>query len=378
MTNLQTNKLPIACVVIPTYNEEKNIEKTILRVLELKKVIKSHSLKILIVDDNSSDGTQRVVNSMMEDYQEIEIIHGTKIGLGDAYKRGFSYAQRMINPELIIQMDADGQHSPKVIKQFIDLAVNGKDLIIGSRFIKGSSTPDFSKWRRFISLLGNFLVRYLGGVYMIKDCTSGFRCINSSLLKKCNLDHLSSKGYSFQSTLICELIKSGANAIEIPIIFHKREHGHSKLSLNDQVEFLINIVRIRFRNSEDFARYCIVGMFGVFVNFSVYWSLTRYLQWSPEFASPLAIEFSIISNFLCHNFWTFVKRQQESIFLDRFIKFHIVAGIAGSINYLFFLTLINALIINDLISLFIGIAIGMIFNYAGNSLWTFRKIALRK
>ena len=155
--------------------------------------------------------------------------------------------------------------------------------------------------------------------------------------------------------------------------FNKREYGESKLSFHDQIEFLINIVRIRFRNSEDFIRYCIVGTLGVLVNFSVYFSLTRYFQWLPELASPMAIELSIISNFICHNFWTFVKRTKQAVFINRFFKFHIVAGIAGIINYAFFITLINALIINDLISLFLGIAIGTVFNYAGNSLWTFRK-----
>ena len=132
-------------------------------------------------------------------HHDIHMINGEKIGLGDAYKRGFSYAQKELNSRLIVQMDADGQHDPNVIKTFIELAINGKELIIGSRFIAGSSTPDFSSWRRLISLVGNFLVRYLGGVYMIKDCTSGlFRCIDVNLLKQCKLDRLSSKGYSFQ------------------------------------------------------------------------------------------------------------------------------------------------------------------------------------
>ena len=376
MTNQHDNNLPVACVVIPTYNEKENIEKIILKVLEVKKTIQSFNLVILVVDDNSQDGTPETVNRLMMKHHDLHMINGAKIGLGDAYKRGFSYAQKELNSRLIVQMDADGQHDPNVIKTFIELAINGKELIIGSRFIVGSSTPDFSSWRRLISLVGNFLVRYLGGVYMIKDCTSGFRCIDVTLLKQCKLDRLSSKGYSFQSTLICELMRNGARAIEIPIIFNKREYGQSKLSFYDQIEFLINIVRIRFRNSEDFIRYCIVGTLGVLVNFSVYFSLTRYFQWLPELASPMAIELSIISNFMCHNFWTFVKRIKQAVFINRFFKFHIVAGIAGMINYAFFITLINALIINDLISLFLGIAIGTVFNYTGNSLWTFRKPSL--
>ena len=344
--------------------------------LEVKKIIKPYNLLILVVDDNSSDDTQTIIKKLMELSNDIHMITGAKIGLGDAYTRGFSYALEKWNPSLIIQMDADGQHDPSVIKKFITLAINGKELIIGSRFIEGSSTPNFSNWRRFISLFGNFLVRYLGGVYMIKDCTSGFRCINTDLLKKCNLDYFSTKGYSFQSSLVCELMRNGANAVEIPIVFNKREYGLSKLTLHDEIEFLINIVKIRFRNSEDFLRYCIVGVLGVCVNFLTYFALTRFAGWAPELSSPIAIELSIISNFVCHNLWTFVKRIKQTVFINRFFKFHIVAGIAGIINYAFFITLINALILNDLISLFLGIAIGTVFNYAGNSLWTFRKPSL--
>ena len=374
----QEDNLPTACVVIPTYNEADNIEKTLLQVIEVKHAIQSYTLKVLIVDDNSPDDTQTIVKKIMESFDDIHMITGTKVGLGNAYTRGFSHAIEQWDPSLIIQMDADGQHDPNVIKQFIPLAENGKQLIIGSRFIEGSSTPNFSKWRRFISLFGNFLVRYMGGVYMIKDCTSGFRCINANLLQKCNLDFFSAKGYSFQSSLICELIRNGANAIEVPIVFNKREHGLSKLTLHDEIEFLINIIKIRYRNSEDFLRYCIVGVLGVCVNFLTYFTLTRFAGWTPELASPLAIELSIISNFICHNFWTFIKRMNSVSYLNRFMRFHIVAGVSGTVNYLFFLLLINTLFLPDLLSLFLGIGIATILNYSGNSLWTFRRQKIDK
>lgn len=371
-------KRPIACVVIPTFNEKENIKNTILKVIEIRDSIVSHDIKIVIVDDDSPDGTQEIVAQLMQSFEYIHMIKGEKLGLGNAYKRGFAFALNLINPELIIQMDADGQHDPIVIKEFIRQANSGKELVIGSRFIKGSSTPNFSLWRKFISLVGNFLVRYLGGVYMIRDCTSGFRCINTDVLRQCNLENLSTRGYSFQSSLICELMRNKANAIEVPIVFSKREGGLSKLTLEDQIEFLINIIRIRFRNSEDFLRYCIVGTMGVFVNSLTYFTLTRFANFTPETAYPIAIELSIISNFICHNFWTFIQRNSDISFFGRFIKFHIVAGISGTINYLFFLVLINALLLNDIFSLFVGIGVATIFNYAGNSLWTFRREDLRK
>ena len=125
----QEDNLPTACVVIPTYNEADNIEKTLLQVIEVKHAIQSHTLKVLIVDDNSPDDTQTIVYKIMESYDDIHMITGTKVGLGNAYTRGFSHAIEQWDPSLIIQMDADGQHDPNVIKQFIPLAENGKQLI---------------------------------------------------------------------------------------------------------------------------------------------------------------------------------------------------------------------------------------------------------
>ena len=314
------------------------------------------------------------MKQQMQQYPNLRLVTGNKVGLGDAYKRGISFAITTFNPDLLLQMDADGQHDPELIPEFINLANDGFSLVIGSRFVLGGSTPGFSYWRKFLSILGNFLVRYLGGVKHVKDCTSGFRCIKANLFPKCNLDGLSTRGYSFQSSLVCELIRNGAKPIEVPIIFRNRVTGQSKLALKDQIEFLANVTKITYRYSEDFIKYCLVGLVGVVVNLGAYLLLNRYFQIPLQVASLIAIEASIVSNFLFNNYWTFKQRAKKLSMFRRLVNFHIAASISGIIfYYLFFLLLVKVLGINDVLSVLFAITSGTISNYTINSIWTWRK-----
>jgi dolichol-phosphate mannosyltransferase len=302
------------------------------------------------------------------------LVTGNKVGLGDAYKRGISFAMSTFKPDLLLQMDADGQHDPTLIPKFINLANDGFSLVIGSRYVPGGSTPDFSYWRKFLSIVGNFLIRHLGKASNVQDCTSGFRCIKANLLPKCNMDGLSTRGYSFQSLLVCELIRNGAKPIEVPIIFKDRVKGKSKLTLRDQIEFLVSITKITYRYSEDFIRYCLVGLVGMLVNIGAYLLLNRYFQIPLQAASLIAIEASIVSNFLLNNYWTFKTRPKKLSTIRRLLNFHIAAGISGLLfYYLFFLLLTTVLGINDVLSILLATTTGTISNYTINSLWTWRK-----
>jgi dolichol-phosphate mannosyltransferase len=241
------NKMPIACVILPTYNEIENVTQVIPAVFQqAAKISDSHDLHVLVVDDDSPDGTYAAVQKLQREYKNLHVIGGMKRGLGDAYKRGIKYALKHLSPDAIIQMDADGQHDPEKLPQFIALSNSGFSLVIGSRLAPGGETPDFSLWRKFLSHFGNWLIRSLGGVKKIHDCTSGFRCIKADVVKECDLTHLSTRGYSFQSSLLCEMMRHNATFIEVPILFKPRMHGISKLAFRDQLEFLLNIVKIRF------------------------------------------------------------------------------------------------------------------------------------
>lgn len=365
---------PIACVILPTYNEAENIKNVVRGIFRQTERISSHDLHVLVVDDSSPDGTQDVVRELQKDLPRLHMITGEKNGLGEAYKRGMSHAIQSLSPDLIFEMDADGQHDPDMIPIFVYLANNGFSLIIGSRFAPGGATPDFSLRRRMISYLGNWMIRFLGGIPRIRDCTSGYRCIKAELIPKCNLNFLSTRGYSFQSSLLCELLRNGAKIIEVPIVFPDRTHGQSKLSFEDQIEFLINIVKIRFRQSEEFVKFCLVGLSGVLVNLGLYILQTRVFGIDFRIAAPVAIELSILNNYFLNHTWTFKKRNAGASSLKKLSKFHLVAGLAGSLNYLIFLLLIYTLDLYDILANCIGIAVGTLVNYFLNSLWTWHEI----
>ena len=242
----------IACIVMPTYNEAANLAELLPRVFEEAQRIHTHELHILIVDDNSPDGTATLVAQSMIENPRIHLLRGEKKGLGDAYKRGIAHALATLDPELILQMDADQQHDPSLLPLFVSLTQYGFTLIIGSRFAPGAGEPALSFRRRLISRLGTVLVRLAAGLPRIHDCTSGYRCIRADLISKCDLRQPATRGYSFQSSLLSELFRNGARVVEIPIIFAPRTHGISKLSLSDQIEFITNLAQLwrnRFRGA---------------------------------------------------------------------------------------------------------------------------------
>ena len=364
---------PTACVILPTYNEAENVGSTIPRIFEKTAEIPTHDLHVLVVDDNSPDGTQDIVRALMARYENLHLITGPKQGLGEAYKRGMEYALRELSPDLVFEMDADGQHDPDLIPVFAYLASHNISLVIGSRFAPGGVTPDFALWRRLLSLVGNWMVRVIGGLPRIHDCTSGYRCIQADLLRKCDLGHLATRGYSFQSSLLCELLRNQAKVVEIPMVFHHRAHGESKLTLRDQVEFLVNVVKLRRHRSEEFIKFAFVGLSGEVVNLGGYLLLERQIGLTFALASPLAIELSILSNFLLNNAWTFRNRRIGSSVRQRLLRFHAVAGVAGLANYGVFLTLVSALHVYDVLASLTGILIGVLINYFINSLWTWHE-----
>ena len=360
------------CFVLPTYNEEENIGNIIQQILKEEKSQSKHTFTILVVDDNSTDETQAFVQRYISLNSKVHLVTGQKKGLGDAYKRGFKYALNDLKADLIFQMDSDGQHDTSLIPDFVSYIEEGKDVVIGSRFVEGGTTPDFSFSRLLMSKVGNLLVRYVGGITQLQDCTSGYRAIRASYLKELDFSYLSTRGYSFQSSLICDLAWRGADISEIPIEFSSRQGGDSKLALRDQIEFLLNIPRLGFRNLEDFMKYSLVGVSGVFVNLGLYLFLTRYYEISEVVAPLIAIESALISNFILNNFWTFGKRITQSRIRVKFIKFHLVSGLSALINYSVFLILFLVFGLFDILANLIGIGLAAIVNYLINSNWTWK------
>ena len=235
----------IACVVLPTYNEIENIKRLIPRIYLTRKHVGEFELHVLVVDDNSPDGTGIAVKELMQTYSStLHLLSGKKRGLGIAYKRGLSYGVTQLKADVIMQMDADLQHDPALLPLFFDHYASGFSVIIGSRFAPGGSTPNFSMFRRGLSRTGNELIRKICRLKGFSDLTSGYRCINADLIRACNFERLPERGYSFTMAFLVELIRNGARVLEIPITFPRRIHSTSKLTLFDLLEFLVTLGRI--------------------------------------------------------------------------------------------------------------------------------------
>ena len=370
--NLYHPEIKRACVVLPTYNEAENVRLLVPRIFEQAPKITSHELHVLVVDDESPDGTADEVRLLMQRFPRLHLMTGPKLGLGAAYMRGIDRALRELDPDLLCQMDADLQHDPSMLPVFVALANHGFSLVIGSRFAAGGETPDFSLRRRCLSLLGNWMVRFFGGLPRIHDCTSGYRCLQASLLKGSDLSHLSTRGYSFLSSLLCELLRQGARPIEVPITFGSRTFGDSKLAFRDQLEFLLNIARIRFRRPSEFSRWAFVGASGAVVNLAAYALGTRVAGLRLEVASLVAIELSLLWNLGAKRLLTRTPRQVLAIRMRELSRFHLSTLPAAATNYLSFLLLTRTLGLPDLTATACAITAAVVANYYANSLMSWR------
>jgi dolichol-phosphate mannosyltransferase len=325
-----------AVVILPTYNEVHNVSHVLKKIFEQSGKLSNHELYVLVVDDNSPDGTPRKLQEQKKAYNNLYLLNGEKKGLGEAYKRGIAHAISEFNPDIIFEMDADLQHDPGMIPLFVTLSEDGFDLVIGSRLAPDGGTPDFSWFKKLLDLTGNWFVRSAGGLPSIHDFTSSYRCINARLLQKCKFPYFSTRSRSVQFFLLCELLRNGATVVEIPIASKKRYHEGSKLSLRDLIDFLFTMVRIRFLRSEEFFKFCMVGFSGVFVNMGLYALLTRFFGVPITFASPIAIEILVL------------------------------------------LSLVSMFCVWDIFANLVGIACATLVNYALNSHWTWKGMGTLK
>lgn len=220
-------------VVIPTYNEALTIEETVLDVLNLQP-----ELSVLVVDDNSPDGTSKIVSVVAEQEPRLAILNRyQKKGLGLAYLAGFEWGFER-NFDFIVEMDADGSHRASDLKSLL-LAAPDADLVIGSRWVAGGEVQNWPPHRKFISKFGNSYAKFMLGTN-IQDMTSGFRVYRANFLKTLLEPKVSSHGYSFQVELAYLASKSGV-VIERPITFVERINGKSKMTLAIVLEALTKV-----------------------------------------------------------------------------------------------------------------------------------------
>ena len=223
MTNHKLHSTARSLVIIPTYNELDNVSEVIRRVLD-----QADNLEVLVVDDNSPDGTGDLVAKLSENEPRLHIIRRPgKLGLGTAYITGFKYALER-DYEYIFEMDADLSHDPDEIPNFLS-GMSDADLIIGSRYIGGVNVVNWPLSRLILSYTASLYTRVITGL-PVKDTTSGFKCFRRDVLKTIDLDQIRSGGYAFQIEMNWNTWMEGFRIREIPIVFTDRTVGQSKMS----------------------------------------------------------------------------------------------------------------------------------------------------
>ena len=226
-------------IIVPTYNEFGNLRPLLEQIFTY-----APETDVLIVDDNSPDGTGELADELAAANPHVHVMHRAgKLGLGTAYIAGFKYAVEHAY-DVAFEMDADFSHDPRYLPDFLR-EIEQADLVIGSRYVKGGGVPNWSLLRRFISGGGNTFARFMLRL-PIHDCTAGFRCYRRHVLESLDLDSIESQGYAFQVELAYRVYKRNFKIVETPIIFLDRRVGKSKMSRKIFIEGFTWVIKTRF------------------------------------------------------------------------------------------------------------------------------------
>jgi dolichol-phosphate mannosyltransferase len=379
-------------IVIPTYNEKENIEKTIYEVTKVLETVKTSDFGILIVDDSSPDGTGELVKQIIETNPFVTLhTRAKKEGLGAAYLDGIDFAFQKLGAQAIIQFDGDLSHPPEVLPLFIKQLENDIDLVIGTRYRKGGSIP--SNWaphRKLLSFCGNLFVRIMFMEPRVTDWTAGLKGIKKGMFYKCRDKVKDMSGYTFQASFTKAALDSGASVSEIPYHFVDRVYGKSKMGM-DYVQDMLKFVfktRINQTLAGRFGKVFMAGGIGTIFQLSSYAFLIRNLVVSQNIfnlvehinvlgfdiflplavATLLAIEVGIIATFYINNKWAFKDNSKDDLFslVKGIIKVNLVAsgaiviqlGIVAIGESIFGTTLFI-----DLIFQSFGVLVGLIWNF---------------
>jgi len=335
-------------VVMASYNEADNIKLMISELVDEEfPKIAGVEMHLLVVDDNSPDGTGKIVREAMETRENLHLLEGKKQGLGWAYIRGFKYATKELGADAVMEMDADFQHPPRFVKPMVEAYLAGAEYVIGSRYIKGGSIPkEWAFFRKFVSYFGNLFIRTVLLKPGIHDLTTGFRLTKvKGVLDKIDLDHLMEPTkFAYKVDLLYQAIKNAKKTTEVPLQFAARSKETSKFNpVETFVTFKVAII-LGIKDKQRFIKFGTVGFTGYLVNALLLKVLTvanapGFIAWS------LPIELSIISNFTLNNVWTFKTEKISGMgnVLKKFLTFNgtslgalviqTIAGVAGDVAF---------------------------------------------
>ncbi|HEX7041616.1 MAG TPA: glycosyltransferase family 2 protein [Patescibacteria group bacterium] len=326
-----------AVVILPTYNESENIQKLIPLLEEeifpkVEKEIKNYEMAILVADDNSPDGTADEVKKLQKKWKNIELSSGPKKGLGAAYIRGMDYATKEMGADVVFEMDADGQHDPKKIPDFLKKINEGADMVIGTRYSDGGSIPaNWPPQRKAFSIVANLFVRLVFMKLSTHDWTGGYRALKKEVFLREKEELSKYNGYIFQISFLHKALRDGFKVAEVPFHFSDRTLGRSKIAplgyIMDVLKFVIG-TRMNEIVTGSFGKFLVVGGIGFVINFLVLKILSDNSHWDHSAANLVGAAIAIFSNYNFNNLWTFKENKISGFvqYIWKLINFYLTSA----------------------------------------------------
>ncbi|MBI2019287.1 glycosyltransferase [Candidatus Daviesbacteria bacterium] len=332
--------MKVVSVVLPTYNEKANIEKTIKKVLEQEKSLPGYQINVIVADDvRSSDGTEQIVRQIIKKNKKVHLIK-VQPGLGVGLIEGHQYSLKHLHPDILTQLDADGQVVADVLVRLVEGIEQGYNLVLGSRFVEGGRNQ-LSFMRRMFSLGASLFSRIMVGPLDIGEVTNSARAFTPELFKKINLERLPwrEKTFIVQPAFLHEAILVGAKYKEVPLIFKNRLEGYSKNKVFNYTYDVISYgldsrlhawgVNVPFykmsRRAKTLVKFGLVGVVGTLVDFFFYKVFINYIHLNPASSKGVSTEIAIINNFILNNYWTFRYRKTKTNVWQKLGIFNLVS-----------------------------------------------------
>jgi dolichol-phosphate mannosyltransferase len=232
-------------LILPTFDEAENIELIVAAALEVLGAASPDGFRILVVDDDSPDGTGRIADRLATEHEEVEVLHRTvREGLGPAYIAGFQHALAR-GAGYVFEMDSDFSHDPKDLARLLAaVRDDGADVALGSRYVRGGAVVDWGIVRRIVSRGGSLYAAAVLGL-PVRDLTGGFKCFRAEVLRAIDLPSVRAQGYAFQVELTNRAVRRGFRVVEVPITFRDRVRGQSKMSARIALEAMVLVPRLR-------------------------------------------------------------------------------------------------------------------------------------
>lgn len=326
-------------VVLPTFNEKDNIKNFIAEVLDQGKQLAEYQIEVVVADSHSPDGTAQIARDLARKNPRIHVLDVDR-GLGVGLIRGHQYALAKIKPEILAQMDADGQVGADVLVRLVKAIEEGYSLTLGSRFVPGGRNL-LPLSRRFYSFASSWFVRVVMGPFSIREITNSARAFTPELFKKINLERLPwrEKTFIIQPAFLHEAVLAGARYKEVPLIFKNRAEGYSKMKvLNYTYDVITYSLDARLhqwginmplfqlsRRVKTFIKFGIVGVVGTAVDFAFYNFFIDVAGIRPATSKGISTEIAILNNFLLNNIWTFRHRKTRTNLWQKLGIFNLVS-----------------------------------------------------